>query len=1027
MIVDDATTGEMEIRLFEVCEVRVGGRPLPPLRYRKDLWLLALLALRAGRDTPRDWLAVTLWPDADESQALYNLRRSLSHLRRALGAEAARLLSPTPRTVRLDLTGAFADVVAFDQAIETEATEDELECAVALYRGPLLADCPDEWVIPERNAREQAYFGALERLAHRLAAQGEPAAARPLRLLIGADPYRESAYCALMQALSQSGDRAALGQVYQSLRVLLRRDLNADPAPETQALYRRLSAQDAQSVILPDAAPTRRAAGRHLPVPLTDLIGRQEEIEEIAGWLHQVRLVTLLGPGGVGKTRLAIAAAEAALPQFPEGVWFVDFAPLTDAGGMADAVVRTLGMTEAPGRTPEARLTEALADRALLLVLDNCEHVLEACAPLVQTLLTSSAGLRVLATSRQPLGLIGEQAYRVPSLAMPPEVTGAGEKDPSALLNYAAVRLFVERARQAGLSFRLTPHTASAAADICRRLDGIPLALEMAAARTRSLSVEEINTRLGDRFRLLTGGNKTALPRQRTLRALIDWSYDLLTEPEKALLACLSIFAGGWTLEAAESVGAGNGVEGWEVLDLLTALTDKSLVSAETEGDHTRYRLLETIRQYAAERLAAEGDEQGVRARHRDWFLALAEAGEDGSCGLEARHWLDRLEADHDNLRAALDECLEDSGREARRAEAGLRLTKAMTWFWAVRGYMTEGRTRMERALACPVAEGSTLCRARLLGEAATLAFNQADLSAAQTLAAQALALSEALGDREGEAQAHLVFGWLAHLRGDQAGAQTHGEQSLTLFRALGDQAQAGWSLHHLGLIARQRGDLTGAQELLEEALALGRALGYTLLIANALNNLAWVRQEQDDLAGARARSAEALVLMRDLGERSHVQTLTLLHLGGIALQEAGTAHAQGRPWEAPGHLAEARDYLAEGMRLAHAGGHRESGLSFLEFWSFLLPLLGRPARAAHVLGAAQALRVALGVPVFPGSGAGAAIYLDHVSGRALKAALGEAAFASAHAEGGRLSWEQAVDYALADADAAVPQESAPA
>ena len=298
---------------------------------------------------------------------------------------------------------------------------------------------------------------------------------------------------------------------------------------------------------------------------------------------------------------------------------------------------------------------------------------------------------------------------------------------------------------------------------------------------------------------------------------------------------------------------------------------------------------------------------------------------------------------------------------------------------------------------------------------------------AAGSLATEALALSEALGDREGEAFSHSVFGQIAHLRGGQTEALMQFEHALMLFRALDNQAQIGWSLHHLGLIARQRGDLAGAQGLLEEALLIGQALGYVLLSANALNNLAWVSQEQDDLAGAKARSAEALILMRDLGERSRAQTLTLLHLGGLALQEAGMAQAQGHPMEARKHLAEAWEHLAEGLRLARAGGHRESGLSFLEFWSFGLLMLGRPERAAHVLGAAQALRAAMGVPVFPGSGAGAVVYMDHVSGRTLKAALGEAAFASAWAEGERLSWEQAVEYALADADRATfPETSLP-
>ena len=434
----------IELRLFGICDIRIDGQPLPRMPYRKDLWLLALLALHQGGECPRDWLAVTLWPDADESLALYYLRRSLTHVRRALGPEMWRLRTPTPRTIQLDLADAYVDLREFDQDVGAALYDDQLARAVALYRGPLLADCLEEWILPERSAREQAYLTALETLATRSAERSEPAAAvRSLRLLIVADPYRESAYCALMQALAERGDRAALRQVYHSLRVLLRRDLNTAPAPETEALFRQLSTQAARVIGLPqsgfprsgfprsgfpridqsapgkeDSARAMRGSGEISPPappgPKHDLAA-----DEAASRLRQARLATLVGPASETRTRLAAAVAEAALPQFEGGVWFVDLAALTDPAELANAIVRTLEVDWEAGSAPAARLASVIAARSLLLVLDHCDHVAQACADLISELLATCAALRVLAACRVPLGVEGEQQCRIPAAALP--------------------------------------------------------------------------------------------------------------------------------------------------------------------------------------------------------------------------------------------------------------------------------------------------------------------------------------------------------------------------------------------------------------------------------------------------------------------------------------------------------------------------------------------------------------------------------------------------------------------------------
>src|SRR5579871_3257556 len=557
----------LDIQLLGGFDLHREGEPVPRLPSRKGQWLLALLALRQGQEVSRDWLAAALWADSERAKGLRNLRQLLAdEVRPVLGPAACHLRSPVAQTLCLDQEGVTIDVVAFDAAL-AKGTMAGLESAIALYRGPLLEGCPEEWILPERTVREQAYLAALEALAGRAAEQGDPAGAvRYLRLLLTTDPYREAAYIALMRAFAESGDYAAVTRTYRDLRLLLHRELHVRPAPETETLYRQLLNQAQPSVLRNPARIERPALSpRRLPIPLTSLIGREAEVATVVARLSTHRLITLTGAGGVGKTRLAIAAGHRLANAYPDGVWFVELASLTDPMHVVQTVATALGLEEkVPQRMPEA-LVERLAGRTLLLILDNCEHLLSVCAALVEILLRSSTGLRVLCTSRQPLGASGELVYRIPSLALPPALaaiplpegsaqTAAG-RTPSELLGYGAVQLFVERALLTHPTFRITPHHIDALTTICRQLDGIPLALEMAAARVRSLSLEEIACRLEDRFGFLVGG-RTVEPRQQTLRSLLDWSDALLTPQERVVMRRLSVFPGGWEVEAAEAVCA---------------------------------------------------------------------------------------------------------------------------------------------------------------------------------------------------------------------------------------------------------------------------------------------------------------------------------------------------------------------------------------------------------------------------------------------------------------------------------------
>ncbi len=461
------------------------------------------------------------------------------------------------------------------------------------------------------------------------------------------------------------------------------------------------------------------ARATNLPRPLTSFVGRVHESAEVKRLLPTTCLLTLTGSGGSGKTRLALQVAADVLGEYADGVWLVELAAVPGPALVPQTVASALGVREVPGRPLQATLLEYLGHRTLLVVLDNCEHLIEASAHLVQTLLEACPGLRILATSREPLGVPGEVAWRVPSLSLPdprrlPSVDDLGACE--------AVRLFVERAAAVHPAFRLTPQNAPAVATVVRRLDGIPLAVELAAARVPALTVAQIAERLDDRFRLLTGGRRTALPRQQTLRATMDWSYQLLPERERVLLRRLAVFAGGWTLGAVEAVCGGDGIEGLAVFDLLTQLVFKSLVIMDEQVGDVRYRLLETVRQYGRDRLLESEETVPVRGRHLVWYRDLAEQAETELMGAGQAAWLDRLEAEHANIRAALEWAT--GGREV---EVGLRLAGAVWRFWFVRGYFAEGRARLQ-ALLAKGAEVPPAVRAKALKAAGNLAvFCQGD------------------------------------------------------------------------------------------------------------------------------------------------------------------------------------------------------------------------------------------------------------------------------------------------------------
>ncbi|MBX7133016.1 MAG: tetratricopeptide repeat protein [Fimbriimonadaceae bacterium] len=754
----------VQIRLLGPFDVRLSGQPMVPLRSRRGQWLLAQLALRQGREVDRTWLAGVLWPDSPDTQALASLRRTLTDLRAAMGDFGAKIVTPTPKTLVLLEDGVEVDAVEFDRLAESDDLDD-LSRACSLYRGTLLEGCAEEWVLIDRQSREETFLTAAEKAARLALEAGQPKVAISLlKRAVAVDPFRESATRSLMQACAANGDQAAAVLAYRQLRERLLYELNSDPSAETNALLERIrkearaQAQRTSIPISPVAAvevetrpafvlPSEPANHRkgNLPEPLTDIVGREQDMQEVEAHLLSSRLVTLLGPGGIGKTRLSIEVARSLQEDMSGGAWFVDFTPLKDSELVPQLVEHALGVHERQGTTRVQDLVDAIGREPTLLVLDNCEHLIDACADLADALLKGCAGLRILATSREPLGLTGEIAWRVPSLAFPEErrMGQLNRELAGALLQYDAVRLFMSRAQAASPGFELTLENASAIVDVCRRLDGIALAIELAAARLRVLTVQQISERLSDRFKLLTGGSRGAPTRQQTLRAALEWSYDLLSEPERVVLRRLSVFGGLFVLQAAEAVTAGEPVEEGDALDLISKLVDKSWVRVEVGEDRVaRYRLLETTREFARELLEAANEAESTSERHASYYSNLViEAGKklEGPDELEAMRLLERV---YDNIRIALQWNLDHS-----RVAPTYQVAQVLTGFWSVRERGSEGRLWLEKAVE--LLPDDIPEKVRLLQQTTYYSLLTGEYEMANRLSARAIQVATELGQPE--------------------------------------------------------------------------------------------------------------------------------------------------------------------------------------------------------------------------------------------------------------------------------------
>jgi predicted ATPase/DNA-binding SARP family transcriptional activator len=859
----------------------------------------------------REKLAALFWPESDAPTGRAALRNTLTQLRAALTA-------PDPASRHAAKNGDHhllieRDSVGFDFDSEydldlsnlqphsaplrgpglptTTQPIESLRTVVSLYRGDFLegfslSDAPafDEWASFQREAWHRRMNEAFERLTawqleRRELSEGIETAAR----WIAHDALNEAAHRRLMELHLAAGDREAARRAYETCRATLAKELNIPPAPETEALAERIRelvrtrTEPALRVVRPKREPFD-----NLPAPVTSFVGREAELNDLSDRLRRadVRLVTLTGPGGIGKTRLALQVAAELRADFADGLCFVSLAPLRDPALVPPTLAHVLGVSEA-AHDPLQRVKSELRDRQMLLLLDNFESVLDA-APLLTELLQAAPGLKMLVTSRAVLHLYGEHEFPVPPLPSDP-----------------AVRLFTDRAQAVRPEFRITPANVFAVAEICTRLDGLPLAIELAAACVKLFPPAVLLARLEHGLHWLASGARDVPARHQTLRDAIAWSYDLLDEPERALFRRLAAFVGGCTAEAAEAVignpGPRSAAErGWglaahqlpnTIFDGLSSLVDKSLLKQVDTDGQPRFAMLETIRDYALEQLSASGEMDAIRRRHSAFFIQLAEASVAKILGAEQAEWLDRLSAEHDNLRSALTWTL--SSEEEAEAEAGLRLAGALTWFWHWRGHWTEGRRWIAQALAHGPEPGAPamrrLSRARALFGAGVLAWAQSDYPTARAHLEASLDLAPSGSDPFTRAHALGALGLVLLYQNEPAQAEPLLNESLALFRGLENPFGIGVTLVRLGIVAQLQSNWKHSEALYTESLALYRALGNTWGIAISLASLAEAKVGQREFDRADGLYAESIGLFKALNSPWYLALAVAGYAGVVA------------------------------------------------------------------------------------------------------------------------------------------------
>jgi predicted ATPase/DNA-binding SARP family transcriptional activator len=897
----------------------VGGGALPAFRTRKGASLLAMLALRSGSPVLRTSIVDALWPDSDAENGLYNLRRTLSDLRRCLGDAASRIESIGHSSVCLKPeTNDFVDVLEFRRLVKA-GTKDAMTSAAKLYRGPLMEGFDEAWLLLDRISVDQEFLSALEVItSHAMNAGNYPEVILYSMRLTELDPLRESAYRTLMLAHAIMGNQTAAIAVYHDLRLLLLRELNLAPSMETEELYRHILEGDLKVEAQEAASESPETSANELPVPITPLIGRTDQLESLIAAISENRLVTLKGMGGIGKTRLALEAGLRLKAKMRDGVRFLDLVAVTEpsqAAEYAHSVLCHLNQNAEP-----SSLYEALKNSEMLLIVDNCEHVIDAAASLIHNLLTHCPHLRIVATSREALGIPGEKIWIVPPLAVPPMNTALElDDDIARIAAYDAVRFFVDRAARTEHGFSLTPRTAPHVVTICSALEGIPLALELAASSLDAVTAEQLAQSIENRLQLPESLRTTRHSRHRSLYGLVNWSYNLLTAEERQLMLQLSMFQDGFTLEDAaaicgEELGAGAAA-------IAAALVKKSLVEVHDGPDGTRRcRMLESVREFAHQQLAESGSLLDAKRRFSHYFIRLAEE-QDRLFHKEHARCTARLSAEHSNFREAFNWMAATEGE----AESSLRLVVALRNYFIATSRFSEALDWLERALsAAPDADIKYVNRAS--NGAGCMCFCLGYLEKAEKYYYDTIGMSELEGDYSGKGYALHNLALIAMQRGDTNKTQELMNQSIPILRDCGAIKGLSDILYNMAIAAVQRGEYSYASQLLHEGMEMPDGGSSEANRGRMLTAKALIEERTGRIDEAEATLRSALDLFDRAGDRH--RCVSAMHpLAVVYMKQGRIDQAIALMDEAMSILSEVQDqHLMAELLLTRAAADRLSG-----------------------------------------------------------------------------------------------------
>ncbi len=934
---------------------------------RKIEGLLAYLILHPGAHT-REKLASLFWGDSSDAAARGSLRKALTLLRKHI---TSKIVRADRENVQLNPSfPLWVDVNAFEKQVQellASSSPHPAQFNSLGYQGDLLSDFYDDWILPLREHYRGLYLDVMLRAVEQSRAQSEyKLAIKYAQNILAIDIANERAHQHLMFCYITLGDRnKALGQ-YETCQRALRNELAVEPARETRALYEWIK-QTASDV------PSMAARITNLPIPISSFVGRNRELSKIKQLLSSARLVTLTGAGGSGKTRLAIHAATDLIDSFKDGVWWVELAPLTEPSLIPSTVAKALGIDGRSDQPLTETLKQYLRNKRVLLVLDNCEHLIDACAHMAESLLTSCANLKILATSREALSLAGENVWPVPPLSLPEvQITLL-----DLLMEYEGVCLFVERASAVNPDFTPDDDNAITITQICQQLDGIPLAIELAAARIRTMSVEQISAGLDNTFQLLAGTNRTANPRHQTLRAAIDWSYELLSEAERQLFCRLSVFAGSWALDATETVCSGDGIDKNDIPDLLARLVDKSLVALHTEGQ--RYSMLETMRQYGNEKLIEDGKLAWLVERHLDYYLNMARIGDEKIRGSEQLAWIKWFDFERDNLARAMEIALDSS----ETLEKGCELTCALCWYWSVVGDFAIMKRWLEVALSRCTEMGETSTRAKVLfcaGSFSTWGLRWLNHQQVRAVVEESLAIRQELLPNFSleRAQCLLTLGYVLKTYFDNDIGFEYLNESIDVFKKTGSAWWHAWALNlSVIMLEKDSNDIQTIRNVLEEETLLWEKTGDQFSSAIPLLDLGALALEQGDFFEAQRFLQRSLQRFNKFGAKGFL--IQILHKLGNAARglkrydQAETYYKDCVPlaheimWESSlpeiysslgfvalfmGNFEQADEYFDQALKVSMEFDQKQRKIFCIAGYASLVVIRGEGIKAARLFGA---------------------------------------------------------------------------